>query len=108
MIPGELHESRPRVQTQMQPVQILQGNEVHPVSYFGGVRVSNSKLLDFFSIILDAAEGGEISPVDGPESSVLGSLDNIFRSVKDFDQVPFSICKARGVKLIHFNVRSKM
>ena len=44
-----------------------------------------ARLFNFSSIIV---EGGEITPVDGPETSVLGSLDNIFRSVKDFDQVP--------------------
>ena len=43
-----------------------------------------ARLFNFSSIIV---EGGEITPVDGPETSVLGSLDNIFRSVKDFDQV---------------------
>ena len=42
----------------------------------------------YFSIIVDAAgDDGEISPIDGPESSLLGSIDNVFRSVKDFDQV---------------------
>ena len=51
------------------------------------------------SIIVDAAGDGEISPVDGPEESVLGSLDNIFRSVKDFDQVPLLSAQelARGL-----------
>ena len=29
---------------------------------------------------------GGVTPIDGPAPSILGSLDNIFQSVKDYDQ----------------------
>ena len=29
---------------------------------------------------------GGVTPVDGPSPSILGSIDNIFQSIKDYDQ----------------------
>ena len=29
---------------------------------------------------------GGVTPVDGPAPSILGSIDNIFQSVKEYDQ----------------------
>ena len=29
---------------------------------------------------------GGVTPVDGPAPSILGSLDNIFESIKEYDQ----------------------
>ena len=29
---------------------------------------------------------GGVTPVDGPAPSILGSIDNIFKSIKDYDQ----------------------
>jgi hypothetical protein len=48
--------------------------------------IINLLVLLFFSIIVDAAGDGEIGPDDGPGASIIGSIDNVFKSVKDFDQ----------------------
>ena len=37
--------------------------------------------------MIEAGDGGGITPVDGPDGpSVIGSIDNVFKAVKDYDQ----------------------
>lgn len=43
-------------------------------------------LHNFFRVVIESGVGG-ITPIDGPDGpSIIGSVDNVFKAVKDYDQ----------------------